>query len=464
MSGMLLGIFVLILYGLGTMGVIRRTPFIVLHCNDSSLTNEVYYHYLVQEEVQVPFNQLSEHLSDMGVQYPELHINIMFLIDNTNRFRRSIHYYAKRDQIIRELQTFGEFHLKYNNVNVTTMLLTKYLAMTPWRYKWKKIPTSNLLFYLRVYSIWKNGGIGMNLDTFSSRHLEHPAVTAIMKQQDYGIKTQEYTHRINKLDRDEQNEFASLFYGILHQILNETRSFINKSMTFSENYTKKDMLVPFVRTHRNKRDVPDSKNDINLTSKEVTTSTPTNELVNTSDLTIINAPYRDTDHDLAVNNNKLVFAFDSIQPTNNKTSNFSSKEDSLNTTEIKVRIPIRNVSEIPQVLLFYDFSFFSEAQESPYMVPETMVPSNLSPMNADNCNEQDMLTTSEPIKNQPYMLAIALDGSFIAASSKQHPFLGHIISTACQRMSPRFSIQDAIVTQCSAIFNDDVYCGNIYII
>lgn len=464
---MLLGIFFLVIYGLGSLGVIKRLPLVLMNSNETIPAREVHYHYLIQGKLPVPFKQIQERLFHLGREYPNLHFNVLFLIDNTSRNRRSFPYYRKDDEIFRELRNIRDFNLNCLNINISVVQLTKYMAMTPWRYTWKKIPLSNLIFYLRVFSVWKHGGIGMHLDVLNNQYfsqLADPAITTILKQHSKGIEPKEYIKALSKVDRDEQNELVSLqiLYGVVNQILNQSKAFL--SIPFAEDGTNEDLPKPFVRTHRDKREASEN-NENGSDHTNLATDTPKAHL-NLSDVAIVDTAYQDNDASEIDRNSVVWSMFGKMQPPNNEidTLNDTDGSKSSNKSELKVRIPVKNDSEIPQVLLLYDFSIISENIGPLYNPFEPLMPLNLPLMQSDNCEERDVAALKSSKKDSAYFLSIALDGSFVAAASKKHPFLGHIISTACQRTSPRSAIQDVIVTQCSSILNNDRYCSNLFIL
>ncbi|XP_063825428.1 uncharacterized protein LOC135074988 [Ostrinia nubilalis] len=465
MTGMLLGIFVLIIYGLGTLGVIRRQPIFVLNCNASKSDSEVYYHQIVQRGEHVQFSQFSEYLSDMATQYAFLHFSVFFLIDDSVQYgyrgqrhsrlmNKLLPHHSIRESGICDginQQELRDFHLKNENVNVTIMPLSKFMAMTPLKYKWRTIPLGYLTFYARVFSVWKNGGIGIDLSCFSNqykrRQMPDRRITAILKQYDLGSKPEEYAKTLNNIDRDEQNEFFGLFYGIVHQILNETRAFLNRSLSFNQEIISE----PVIRKHRNKREVIFKTQNISG-DNIITTVTPKMQLVNTSEITIIDSIYKNADT-VSVRNNSV----DKTQSFELDTAQKENGQPEKNTSSLNfVNMPIRNGSDGPQVVLLYDFSIFSDNMGPPYLFPESMQ-NNLPLPHATNHDVVDSVPKAS------YFLSVTMEGSFVAAMSKQHPFLGHILSAGCQRMPPRFAIQDALISQCSSIFKDDVYCSNIYV-
>ncbi|CAH0397874.1 unnamed protein product [Chilo suppressalis] len=470
MSGMLLGIFCLMLYGLG-LGVVRRQPILILHCNSSKPGTEVYYHHIVERGSVVPFNLISEYLSNMATLYPLLRHNIMFLMDDTLQseyrgsrhsrfFNKLIPYHTELGNHIDEniQQQLKDFQSKHNNVNVTVVSISKYMATTPLRYRWRTIPIAYLTFYARVFSVWQNGGIGMDLEVFSAQFnrgkLPDRRISEILKQHNNGIQPDEYTNSIKKIDREEQNEVLSLFYGIVSQILNETRAFFNRTLLYSDEKDK-TALEPLVRTNRNKRDTKGniSQNITNNTEKIFTTKLSNS--INTTNINIVDNVYKNEKVGLDKLNtsNNVNEIPRTIRPYENKIHKIQ------NSSSNGLLYP--STSEMPQVWVLYDFSLLSDNIQAPsYRLPESLMQGNTPVLpTADH-----MSARVNHSKSVPVILSINVEGTFIAASLKQHPLLAHIVSARCQRMPPKFAIQDAVISQCSNLFRDDFYCSNIYLL
>ncbi|CAG9786146.1 unnamed protein product [Diatraea saccharalis] len=473
MSGMLLGIFCLMLYGLG-LGVIKRQPVLMLHCKTPKPGSDVYYHHIFQHGSPVPFSKFSEYLSYMASLYSSLHFNVIFLMDDTypsdyrGRHSRFLNKFMPNHFKIGEhidennQKEFKDFHTRHQNVNITVTTLSKYMAMTPLKYKWRAIPIGYLTFYARAFSVWRSGGIGIDLETFSSqfnrRQLPDRRISEIFKQHNNGIKPDEYTNSLNNIDREEQNEFASLFYGIIHQILNETRALLNRTLHYSEASIEKDQtfVEPLVRTHRNKRELnrSESQSDNNAIKNNFTTEIA--KVVNTTNPILINVTFGNIR--VTANNSNISSAIESVVPITKQIDGNGNQKTSRNNFKY-IR---KNMSESPQILFLYDFSLFSDSNLGPsYLLPEPMIQANF-PVTL-NFTEHES-TPDNNSKLSPYILSINIEGTFVAASLKQHPFLGHIISARCQRMPPRFVIQDAMTSQCSNMLRDDFYCSNIYLL
>ncbi|XP_034830544.2 uncharacterized protein [Maniola hyperantus] len=270
----------LILFALG-MSVFRRQPVVIVRCNDSRPASDVFYHHIVSRDAYVPFSLFSEYISYMAKQYPLLHFNVYFLIDDSwqNSVQGSRHLrFLKRlvPQIAGPFNNiFGqnykreikEFQRRYQNVNITVMYLSKYMAMTPLGYKWRIIPPNYLSFYARIYAIWQNGGIGFDLITFNDQFIQNRAldrgIDTILQQHNDGIKSEKYADTFNSLDNQEESELFSMLFNLMNQILNETCSFFGADSTDVKvvNNTR------VIRTHRSKRDI--TVNDTDTSNIEV---------------------------------------------------------------------------------------------------------------------------------------------------------------------------------------------------
>ncbi|CAB3230035.1 unnamed protein product [Arctia plantaginis] len=465
MTLILLGISFLVFYALG-MEAYRRQPVLLIKCNGSKPASNIFYHQIIPRGSSPPIMLYSEYLSNMAFKYPMLNFHVYFLIDDSvqNSYRAprnarfintlipislstSFPFYKLDDTTKREI---SEFQRKCHNLNVTVMPLSKYMAMTPLKYKWRSIPIPYLSFYTRVFSVWQYGGVGLDLCTFNNYYNNRQDVdrriSIILKQHNDGIKPEEYTNALYKIDCEEESEkFFSLVYGLISSIFNETRTFFSKSFQFSRIDPEKDTnykTEPLIRTHRNKRDVssePPKNNDTDFNSVSFV-------ILNSTNVTDIKKGEYSTSLEKVDNINKSTIASqgnDSFILDNINLEGWNKSDT--------------NRSDHPQLVLFYDFSVFSDGMGPSFIMPDTFVGSDNSQPGKETKLVQNVNTGS-------YLLSLDPEGLFIAASSRLHPFLGHLISAGCQRMHPKFAIQDTLLTQCSGLFKEDIYCNNIYLL
>lgn len=433
----------------------------MVNCNSSKPDNEVYYHHIIQQGEHVRFYLFSEYLSNMASQYSSLQFNIFFLIDDSMQYgfkgqRPSV--LMKKLHIKNGYETDGmnqreiwDFHLRHPNVNITFMPLSKFMANSPLRFKWRTISLNYLTFYARVSSVWENGGIGMDLDLFNNQYNRHQMpdrrITAILKHYNKGIKLEELAKTLNNIDQDEQNEFYKIFDGLVHQILNETRAFFDRSITFIQKTSSK----PVVRTHRNKREVLETKQTIPPNVNE-NGDILYIKLTNTTNITIVDTPYQNNNYTALTAKNMPAsekLPFEGIL----KSLLGDSKQE--NKSGNMFQNIVKKSPERPDVVFLYDISPFSE-DIGPVAYPG-LTHTSLSYFADDGINSGKI--------NKESFLSLSTEGSFIAALSKQHPFLAHMmaISGSLPRIPPRVAIQNAVKSHCSVIFSDDVYCNNIYV-
>lgn len=452
MTLILFGIFFLVFYALG-MGAYRRQQFIIVKCNNSKPASNVFYHQIIKRGGQISFIQYSDYLAEMAVHYPFLRFNVYFLIDDSystsqrapkhnKLINRFIPYYPygiynyKMDE--ENTQAMLDFQNKYQNVNVTIMPLSKYMAMTPLKYKWKIVPSGIIPFYIRVFAVWENGGIGIDLVRFNNNFNTHQPtdrkITAVLKQHNDGINNEEYANTLNKIDKEQNGDLLSVFYGMLTNVLNQTRSFINKTL-YLPTVTESNFYQPLVRTHRSKREVmTDPINEGNSSSENVNVNT-------TDSLTILQFNNELNNQTDTFNTMETLKPGDLKQDTNESSYGVSFKLTSNS-----------NASEQRQVVLVYDLSIVSDIGP-PYILSEPLISSlDFGPI----------FKPTKPVRHGGNLLALDTEGSFIAASAKLHPFLGYLISTEFQR--PKYAIQDVFLTQCSGFLKNDAYCSNIYIL
>lgn len=314
-------------------------------------------------------------------------------------------------------------------MNVTVMPLSKYMAGTPLRYKWRTIPTSYLPFYARVFSVWENGGIGIDLSLQNLNDdlsLSSKRKAIILKQHNDGINPEAYANALNKIDTEIESPIFAVIFGFVNHFLNETCSFINRTLTFAP-AAEESMPDILSRNHRAKRDISNY-------------SIETTYLPNVSNSSAENV--------VQENNSNLVVP--------------SGLELMNNDFPLNVNHSKPNATSASQVVLFYDFQIVTDNMGPSYVLPEPLVASEFEPTGIVKSRGGRDVKRSPSPSPVAHLLSIDAEGTFVAASSRLHPFLGHLISSGCQRMAPKFAIQDVLLTQCSGFVREDVYCNNIY--
>ncbi|XP_023941331.2 uncharacterized protein LOC112048152 [Bicyclus anynana] len=461
MTIILLAISFLVFCALG-MSAYRRQPVVVVKCNDTKPASEVFYHHIIPRDAHVPLSIFSEYLSHMARQYPLLRINVNFLIDDSwqNSFQDSRLLSARLlnrliPPIARPFSSiFGldykreirDFQRIYENVNISVMVLSKYMARTPLRYKWRTIPPNYLSFYARIYAIWQYGGIGFDFVTFNNQFHRNQAIDsrldAILKQHNDGIRTEAYAdNTFNYPEIQAQTEIFSMFFNIVNQILNETSLFFG-----ADNQDIKELNnTPLVRTHRIKRDIAINKKNTTVNFK-IENRTNSNNLNHSNNIT-----------------EKIKNLTKNISKENNDSNYRKGLDELMNQHEVFHHLlRMQNDSklnvDVPQVVLFYDVIGFSDDVGPSYSYPKTFAPADLVSIKGPSLKYATIQGQSKP-----KYLSLTPEGHFIAASSRHHPFLAQLFSSGCQRFSPQFAIKDTLLSQCSGI-RDDVYCDNIRVL
>ncbi|KAF9424078.1 hypothetical protein HW555_000787 [Spodoptera exigua] len=474
MTLILLGISFLVFYALG-MEAYRRQPVLIIKCNSTKPGSDVFYHHIVPRGGFVPFLIYEDYIASMAKQYPGLHFHVYFLNDDSlqTAFRGPRHprfinklipysgsntpfSYPKLGDYNIIKKKIEDFEEKHQNVNITIMSLSKYMSMTALKYKWRSIPLPYLLFYARVFSVWQSGGIAMDLTTFNNNHLsrqhEDRRIAAILKQHNDGINVAEYKNALNKIDREE-NEFCTVFYALIHQLLNDTRASFTNFFAYPQIIASEKTGSPneaLVRTNKNKRDVFASANDKRNGSDGV--SNVFVEVMNPQNNTELKKSEYKTLTSPELEVLKINESLKASQVNNtHKEDGIVNNTDGFNKSETQP--DMLNKSDTAQVVLFYDFSVFSDNLGPPFIFPDTSFPDNRKTKSVKS-NEND----------GAQLLTIDVEGKFVAASSTLHGFLGHLIIAGCQRMPPKFAIQNTLFTQCSDMFKKDSYCDNIYIL
>ena len=162
MTLILLGISFLVFYALG-MEAYRRQPVLIIKCNSTKPASDVYYHHIVQRGSSAPFMIYADYPRGYGLTVSFTSI-FMYSFLWTTRYKTAfrgprharfinkiIPYSTGNVYPFSKIDDYGkreiaDFETRYQNVNVTVMSLSKYMTMTPLKYKWRTIPLSYLSF------------------------------------------------------------------------------------------------------------------------------------------------------------------------------------------------------------------------------------------------------------------------------------------------------------------------------
>ncbi|XP_060803028.1 uncharacterized protein LOC106141431 [Amyelois transitella] len=483
MTGILLAISFLVMYVL-TIGSVKRQPVVILKCNSSNPYNEVYYHQIVQRQNSEMMSMYSDYLAEMATKYPLLHFNVIFMIDDTipnNGRYRHINIYGRlipihtRDAISNfeyyNSKKIKEFQQKYHNVNVTVIPLSRFMARTLLRYKWRTIPTLYLSFYARIFAVWQTGGIGMDLPTFNYKYKNHldqdSKITSILKQHNDGIKADDYKRALEYTERNEENEIYSAIFEVVNQMIT---NFFNSSYWFPSILPQKDLTnkEPLVRTYRNKRDVPlkvvdnytsinDTKDFIKFGSVNATNDNaekhkkPTGEYISLNKTTF-NMTERNLIKLLKGGGSKLNNTVKPTEKHQTTTSNVLARNDNYVEPNMFMSYQISVLSD-DLGMMNLPFPNFINMESPLFNFGKTFDKDNL-----------DKVKYDKSYARAPNFLTLTSEGSFAASTAVMHPLLGHLLSCGCKRMSPRISIQEAFLSQCAESIKDDLYCDNIYLL
>ena len=226
--------------------------------------------------------------------------------------------------------------------------------------------------------------------------------------------------------------FFSIFYGLIHQFLNETRTFLTKSFPFPQITSEKSVSQnePLIRTNRNKRESSTPINDTIIIPEPIS-NVHVETLNSTNDTDLKKNEYQtltNSDDNLE----KLKMTINDalgLQITNDNVVDATNKTEVLNKSETQTEMS--NKSDTRQVVLFYDFSVFTDGV-APFLMSEPIVRSDFR----QNMKSSESGKSGKYGNNGAHLLSIDSEGMFVAASSRLHPFLGHLITAGCQRMHP----------------------------
>ncbi|XP_053607582.1 uncharacterized protein LOC128673632 isoform X2 [Plodia interpunctella] len=482
MTGILLAISFLMMYVL-TIGTVKRQPVVILKCNASKPSSEVYYHQIIQRQTPPSFSLYEDYLAKMATTYPALHFNMIFMIDDTlqtnrrgfphvNVYGRLIPFHLRRE--VNNFQNHNslkirEFVHKYQNVNVTIIPLSEYMSRTQLKYKWRTLPLFYLSFYARISSVWQTGGIGIGMPIFSNRHshqLYFPdkRVEMILKQHNDGIKVEDYRRVLETIERNEESEFISVICGIVNQMVKDTADFFNSSNWFPfASQKESNTSNSIVRTHRDKRDASD---------KGIIIDTSNNDNKNIDKLATV--------HNLnSTNNFEHITDYNKLSNKTNTTENnlikmllgvekkeiITNKQNETLKLDERYNISTDRIDEFdyvaPNMFMSYQISLLSDDLGLMYLGYPT---SEIANQQLKIVDRENAINMNKPHQNIPNFLTLSTEGSFVASTSVMHPLLGHLLSSGCKKITPKLAIQEAFLSQCADSPKNDVYCDNIYLL
>ncbi|XP_063618458.1 uncharacterized protein LOC134791377 [Cydia splendana] len=466
MTLVLLGLSFLLFSALG-MSAYRRQP-LLLQYNDGKPSSNVFLHHIVNKGCRLPLELYSQYLESMAVTYPNLRFNVFFLIDDSTRHPYYISRHGRlpsrwfgfpNKDMFHKHSCLKEFERRYPNINITIMALNKYMAMTPLRFKWRAIPVSYLTFYARVFSVWQNGGIGMDLTTYNNQFSNNfrfdQRINEILKNHNDGLPVTDYNVMLQAIDDEEENSFKCL-----KQMLNNTLSMFNNFFSFGlpsqmEQLPSND--TPIIRTQRGKRNAV--YNFYDIVTSEITASTAGNMVTDK----MPNATMENVANNLKENSSNNDSLKSEISQTTSESVNVTSTETMIQVNqgpELQLASvglnKSNNSSEGPQAVLFYDISIMSD-KFSHFLLREPVWPAFMLSGSDPKSEVEDIAKRNNT--NIAAQLALGSDGLFIAAADKMHPFLGMLITAGFQRMRPEFAIQDTLITQCSGVYRNQAYCS-----
>ncbi|OWR41634.1 hypothetical protein KGM_204349 [Danaus plexippus plexippus] len=454
MTIVLVAISFLVFYA-WTINVYPRQPVVIVRCNESKPASDVFYHHIVSRDSYVPFSLFSGYLSFMARQYPLLRFYVYFLIDDSfenplasrhlkfiKRLVPQLHENFFKSHERREIIEFQE---KYQNVNISILYLSQYMAMTPLKYKWRTIALSYLPFYARIFATWQNGGIGLDLVAFnnqfnSDQKIDH-RINTLLRQHNNGIESVKYADTFKSLDNLEDNKLFSSLLEAINQMLNETFTFFHTPISPTIVIEESNSLKPKNRTKRySNPERIDLKSNIN--SSSALKKSFENNFLNSSKVNV---------HTEIGKGNKTIEAEGNSKLSNEINGMLKNNFDVFSNASMFLY-------DLPQVYLFYDTSGYSFNEGPSHYVPRALQAESFAmkkPFWKKSVRKNDRKSN---------YLSISPEGNFVATSSKHHPFLSHLFSSGCQRMNPEYAIKDTLISQCSGYSRDDVYCDNIRVI
>lgn len=504
MTFILLGVSFLVFYAIG-MIAFKHQPYIVLKCNNVSKPGTaVFYHHVIPRGALVPFMIYSEFIGATAVQYPNLRIHVFFLIDDSRYiFDRPLCYHSNKCYEEFNKREIREFHERYSNVNTTVMLLSKFMAQTPLKYIWRRIPIAYLPFYARVYSVWQYGGIALDLPLSYTKYMTgkfDPRFTDILRLYNDGVKPEGFDEFLSKVSDDEQ--MFKMFYSIFSSFLLEAKSVMSNIMLISTptlNLTEENVNVTTNSTTAINFETPST--DLNLIiSKDRISNIPNTVSVAEKNESFDNTMGIELSSALddVLTKRKVNFSDGNNTTSDGKENLYQVILSSVNTSAIKIETTttsaafviqsndtetstkpnnaVRGLNILPDIFSFKmwkDKEKKTGLNKSPNLnktnkqvvfVYDVFIEDGSNPFKIAQAAASDHVMQRETIVNPEQRIFVNMDGTFISASARFHPFLTHILNVGCRRYPPKVAIKEVLYRECSPhFFQDKVYCNSIHV-
>lgn len=517
MTFILLGVSFLVFYAIG-MIAFKHQIYIIRKCNnDSKPATDVFYHHVIPRSALVPFMIYSEYLGAIAVQYPNLRINVYFLIDDSfsnsislkrSKYDRLYAYHSNKFYEEFNKREIREFHKRYPNVNTTVMLLSKYMAQTPLKYLWRSIPISFIPFYARVYSVWQHGGIALDLPLSYTQYMTQKfdsRFADILRLHNDGVKPEEFDEILNKVTEDER--LFAILYSMLSNFMHETKSVISKIMSCSvqsfnvtkDNVTKTSTIVTTSdapNTDLNHLKSKISKDHVIIVPKFSPLGKKDEPIDNSTDADLL------TTLDIVLSNRGIKADINISNGNDNATGDrkqnlYQVIPSVVNATTIKPKTDIpsasisegiatemnitpkhtKNLSDIPSDIVFKAWKemvirpaeIFNISEPQFVLVYDIFLSPNdfisTPTRDKDQVEESDKMIKHKFVAKPEQRIFVDSEGAFISATSRVHPFLYHVLNAGCKRLPPKFAIKEALFMECASNYlQDKIYCNSIYVI
>ncbi|GBP34024.1 hypothetical protein EVAR_94035_1 [Eumeta japonica] len=475
MTVVLLCICFLTLYVLGAV-LTKRQGLVVQYVKEreprhqlGDCNKNVYYHYVVERGMTVDFIRFSSYLAKMAMLYRNLRFNVIFLTADPVR-KISLRPKPSRftqllaptlvsssnpkmdEENAQELRTFLAVH---RNVNVTIVPIGKHMASTPLKDKWRGSPSTWIAFYARVASVWRYGGIGVDLATANAEYLTQSRPDA----RKMAVFTE---HNDGNYDHFHVDTARDMF----QRVQNEDLPILLYLFKFM--FELFDQSIPLFDTNNSIAII--DKNDYE--KKNVVSKTPVNKASIESGVKI--SDKKRESNDTIIKHVYKTRSNHSDTPLLVK----SSMNVGLGVEDVKNSTPGATVDEAKEISTLG----VSKRQNRPRFVPggdyEMLPPIylyrfSLSSNEAGDshgsktnqrCHARDYRYTEinkRKVDHRKCALTLDLNGNFVSSLSRLHPLLGHIIYANYRPTSPRFAIEDALMAHCSTSDSYNNYCKYI---
>lgn len=377
---------------------------------------QVFFHYIFNDVNTLTISQFSEYITNMAKTYNNLKFKIFFLKDDIhNSYRLQLFsdvwsFMGLNDGVVDitpdNAKAIQELQSNHSNVKIFIKRLSNYAVDKCWKHKLRQVQPMNVPFFLRLYSVWRFGGIAMDLPAYNQLHRfrltdHHTGNRANQILNDFNHKAIGHEQNTQVL------KFDLTLFDFLSKYFVEMARMNYMPLQIGEDNKSSD------KNGKTTESIIQSNSGNGLEKRSVETTTqykiaPKHKIT-------------DVENHAGVTSNSA--AITNLEDVNNINSTKERNDTNMNNNEGKIILAL--------------------IRSSSYVAPPIL-------------DDDDQISTGQ-FRDDVY---IDLTGKFIAADRAHHPFIENILATSAN-VSPVKAITSVLTAKCGGNFKCP-YCKTVF--